>query len=169
MEFGDTLLQDINPFPSHQADGWSESSAGQRTLVRVLDQASDGVAAFDQEPENRRWPWLVAAAVVVVVALGVPTAILMRSTGTVAPGGGAGTGIDGVWILNSFDVLGKFTHVEVGVNTALPPTIDIGSTITGNTGCNDFTAYGDGLTVNGEPQIFDEVVATRSALWRGRC
>jgi len=160
MGFDDTLLREINPFPSHQADGWSESSAGQQTLVRVLDQASDGVAAFDQEPERRRWPWLVAAAVVVVVALGVPTAVLMRSTGTVAPGGGATTGIDGVWILNSFIADGEFTAVEVGVNAAMLPTIEIGLTTVGNTGCNEFTVYGDGFTADGEPVVLGEVVAT---------
>ncbi|VAW03647.1 hypothetical protein MNBD_ACTINO01-2654, partial [hydrothermal vent metagenome] len=159
MGFDTTLLEDINPFPSHEADGWSESSSGQRTLLRVLDQTSDGVAAFDQKPGRRRWPWLVAVtAAAVIAALSIPTAILMRSTGTVTTGSLSVTRIDGAWMLDSFIVDGEFTAVEVGVNSATLPTIEIGSTTVGNTGCNDFTVYGagftpDGFTVDGTPVV----------------
>ncbi len=164
MGFDNTLLRDINPFPTHEADRWSEGSAGQRTLLRVLDQTSDGVAAFDQEPGRRRWPWLVAvAAAAVVAALSIPTAILMRSTGTVTTGSLSVTRVDGAWMLDSFIVDGEFTAVEVGVNSATLPTIEIGSRTVGNTGCNDFTVYGagftpDGFTVDGTPVVLGEVV-----------
>ena len=152
-------LDDTNPYPSHDVEGWSDTPAGRRTLARILDRASNDVAPFEKEPEHRWRPWMVAAvAAAVVVALGVPTAILMRPTDTVAPGGGALAGIDGVWILDSFSVDGAYTAVDVGVNAATLPTIEIGETTAGNTGCNNFTVYGDGFAFQDSPVVLDEVV-----------
>ncbi len=163
MRFDDTILDDINPYPSHEAERWSEGPAGQRTLVRVLDQASDGVAAFDQPTERRRRAWMVAAAAaVVVVALGIPTAIMMRSTTTVAPGGEPATGIDGVWILDSFMADGEFTSVDVGVNSAELPMIEIGPGISGTTGCNGFRVQGIDLAIGGGPVVLGEVAVDAS-------
>ncbi len=160
MGCDDTILEDINPYPSHDAEGWSESPAGRQTLARVLDQASDGVAAFDQETERRRRPWLAAAAaaVVVAVAVAIPAVILGRSSQGDAPGSGGAASIDGVWILDSLIVDGEFIVVDVGVNSATLPTIEIGATTVGNTGCNDFSVYGDGFTLDDRPLVLGEVV-----------
>ena len=47
--------------------------------------------------------------------------------------------IEGFWYLESFEVDGVEETVEVGVNTARQPWVDLGNPyLTGNLGCNDF-------------------------------
>ena len=47
--------------------------------------------------------------------------------------------IEGIWYLESFEVDGVEETVEVGVNTAYQPWVDLGNPyLTGKLGCNDF-------------------------------
>ena len=49
--------------------------------------------------------------------------------------------IEGIWVLESFSIAGDKQSVEVGVNTAQQPWVEIGeSRIAGNLGCNRFDA-----------------------------
>ncbi len=48
--------------------------------------------------------------------------------------------VQGFWILDHFTVAGEQHPVEVGVNTAKQPWLEIGEAIGGNAGCNTFGA-----------------------------
>lgn len=87
-----TILDDINPYSSDDAEGWSERPTGQRTLARVVDQISDDVLVFDQRLERRRRPWLTAVAVAVVVAVAIPAVILGSFSRGDTPGSGDAAG-----------------------------------------------------------------------------
>jgi hypothetical protein len=65
--------------------------------------------------------------------------------------------IQGVWLLESFNVDGADASVEIGVNTARQPWVEIGTDLFGNAGCNDFSesrddphSYENGTLVIGE-------------------
>jgi hypothetical protein len=51
--------------------------------------------------------------------------------------------IEGVWLLESFNVEGADVSVEIGVNAARQPWVEIGNELFGNLGCNDFSETGD--------------------------
>jgi len=140
METDHTILNDVNPYSLDDADGWSESSAGQRTLTQVLEQISGDVVVVDQRVKHRRRPWLVAvaAAVAVVVAVAIPVVILGRSSQGDAPGSGdsfgGGTvrlGVGHVWPAESRQVspegLASAFAAEVLGWIDVTTTIDSGS------------------------------------------
>lgn len=51
--------------------------------------------------------------------------------------------IEGVWVLESFNVEGADISVEIGVNAGRQPWVEIGNELSGNLGCNDFSESGD--------------------------
>ena len=151
------ILNDINPYSSHDVEGWSESPAGQRTLTQVLERAAKDMTPSDRREEHRRRPWLVAAtAAAVVLALAIPVALVMRSQDGVSPGGGI-IPFGGLWILDSFTVNGEFTTVEIGVNSAELPFIEFGPQVIGNTGCNNFSVSEANFTPESGTLILEDV------------
>jgi heat shock protein HslJ len=72
--------------------------------------------------------------------------------GCTSPGLDGGS-IEGIWRLESFSVGGATEQVELGVNTASQPWIDIGERLTGKAGCNRFGSaysYENGTLFGGE-------------------
>jgi heat shock protein HslJ len=68
--------------------------------------------------------------------------------------------IEGLWVLESFEVDGVETQVERGVNTVSTPWIEIGDQLTGDFGCNDFHQWDEAYTFAGGVLTPGEVIST---------
>lgn len=154
------ILDDINPYSSHDVERWSESPTGRQTLTRVLSRTADSATAFNQREERRRRPWLVTAtAAAAVLALAIPAALVMRSQDGVSPGGGS-IPFDGLWILDSFTANGEFTTVEIGVNSTELPFIEFGPQVSGDTGCNNFSVSETNFTLESGTLTLSDILVT---------
>ncbi len=97
-------------------------------------------------------------------------ALVVLSALATALSGCANTGTDaaerdirGIWLLEAYEDDGNRSSVEVGSNVARTPWIEIGDTLQGNGGCNDFGSGTPGPTVQGDLLIPGEVFATAAA------
>jgi heat shock protein HslJ len=95
-------------------------------------------------------------------------ALVVLSALATALSGCAGTDaaerdIRGIWLLEAYEVDGSRSSVEVGSNAARTPWIEIGDTLQGNGGCNDFGSGTPGPTVRGDLLIPGEVFANAAA------
>lgn len=92
-----------------------------------------------------------------VAALLVAVAILAAGcSGETTPDPGGAASIEGVWVLESFTIDGIESAVEPSVNVPSTPWIEIGTVLSGSTGCNDFGgspdaySFTDGVLIPGE-------------------
>ncbi|MCP3998172.1 MAG: hypothetical protein GY722_24390, partial [bacterium] len=69
----------------------------------------------------------------------------------------------GVWLLESYRTAAGLQHIEIGVNAAEQPWVEVDdATISGSAGCNGFGTAGDGYRFDGETLSVDEGYLTAS-------
>lgn len=149
-------IKRLDPIANDSAKGWTVSEEGDRVLKRVVEGTQDGVGNVTaRHPDTRiNRPWLagVVTAVATLILIGVPS-FLFGGKDQVAPE----QDIGGNWLLVSFQLDGSTELVEPGVNAAEQPWIEIGTSLRGNGGCNDFESldpgsysFIDGVLITGE-------------------
>jgi hypothetical protein len=69
--------------------------------------------------------------------------MLLTLTACVRDSGPSASDLQGFWVLESLEVAGVEIQVEVGVNAARTPWVEIGDLLSGSLGCNDFREFSD--------------------------
>ena len=140
-----TTVGHHNPVPGDSVSGWTTTDDGKRTFERIMARTPDEVGYLSTQqasPRHGRLRIAGATAAITIIAIFGAT-FLLGGSDDVLEGSDderlpAASDIDGVWLLVSFDVANVSELIEPGVNTARQPWIEIGASLRGNAGCNDF-------------------------------